>query len=126
MEEHVEPKVGDPRQEPDEVSSAPTLDEEKRERVLIWKIDLHVLPVVVFLYLFSFLDRGAWVRSPLSMDTELTLYPGSEYRQCSVVWVRRGPWPGRGPVPGGRVYPLCDILCMSNAMGSLLGLADPH
>ncbi|KAJ5092520.1 hypothetical protein NUU61_007390 [Penicillium alfredii] len=57
MEGHVEPKVGDPRQEPDEVRSAPTLDEEKRERVLIWKIDLHVLPVVVFLYLFSFLDR---------------------------------------------------------------------
>lgn len=43
---------------PDELSSGPTLDEEKIERSLIQKIDLHILPFVVLLYLFSFLDRG--------------------------------------------------------------------
>lgn len=32
--------------------------EEKREKHLIRKIDLHILPFVVLLYLFSFLDRG--------------------------------------------------------------------
>lgn len=45
---------------PDEVSSGPTLDEEKIERSLVRKIDLHILPFVVLLYLFSFLDRGKW------------------------------------------------------------------
>lgn len=35
-----------------------TAEEEKQERVLIRKIDLHILPFVVLLYLFSFLDRG--------------------------------------------------------------------
>ncbi|KAJ5298256.1 uncharacterized protein N7443_006376 [Penicillium atrosanguineum] len=34
-----------------------TAEEEKQERVLIRKIDLHILPFVVLLYLFSFLDR---------------------------------------------------------------------
>ncbi|KAJ5325831.1 hypothetical protein MYU51_001175 [Penicillium brevicompactum] len=42
---------------PDEVSSGPTLDEEKIERSLVRKIDIHILPFVVLLYLFSFLDR---------------------------------------------------------------------
>jgi hypothetical protein len=45
---------------PDGVSSGPTLDEEKIERSLIRKIDIHILPFVVLLYLFSFLDRGTW------------------------------------------------------------------
>lgn len=30
----------------------------KREQKLIRKMDLHILPFVVLLYLFSFLDRG--------------------------------------------------------------------
>jgi Zn-finger domain-containing protein len=38
------------------VSEDSTLDE-KRERLLIRKIDYHILPLVVLLYLFSFLDR---------------------------------------------------------------------
>jgi hypothetical protein len=42
----------------DETSSVPTDEEEKMERNLIWKIDLHIIPFVVLLYLFSFLDRG--------------------------------------------------------------------
>jgi hypothetical protein len=43
---------------PDEVSSGPTLDEEKIEKTVIRKIDMHILPFVVLVYLFSFLDRG--------------------------------------------------------------------
>jgi hypothetical protein len=42
----------------DEASSVPTVEEEKMERNLIWKMDLYILPFVVLLYLFSFLDRG--------------------------------------------------------------------
>lgn len=48
----AEPELGD------ETSSVPTVEEEKMERNLIWKIDLYILPFVVLLYLFSFLDRG--------------------------------------------------------------------
>lgn len=32
--------------------------DERKEKQLIWKIDMHILPFVVLLYLFSFLDRG--------------------------------------------------------------------
>jgi hypothetical protein len=46
---------------PDEVSSGPTLDEERIEKSLIRKIDIHILPFVVLLYLFSFLDRGTCI-----------------------------------------------------------------
>ncbi|KAJ6087867.1 hypothetical protein N7467_006781 [Penicillium canescens] len=38
-------------------SSVPTLDEEQAERTVIRKIDIHILPFIVLLYLFSFLDR---------------------------------------------------------------------
>lgn len=61
---HAEPHPGSPNDQdvPDEMSSGPTLDEEKIEKSLIRKIDLHILPIVVLLYLFSFLDRGTWGR----------------------------------------------------------------
>lgn len=42
----------------DEASLVLTVEEEKMERNLIWKMDLYILPFVVLLYLFSFLDRG--------------------------------------------------------------------
>ncbi|KAJ5143480.1 Major facilitator superfamily domain general substrate transporter [Penicillium bovifimosum] len=55
---HAEPGMGSLNdQEPDAVDAGPTLLEEQTEKVLIRKIDLHVLPFVVLLYLFSFLDR---------------------------------------------------------------------
>lgn len=42
----------------DSNDSALSLLDEKREKHLIRKIDLHIIPFVVLLYLFSFLDRG--------------------------------------------------------------------
>lgn len=57
--EPVKPREPEPELA-DETSSLPTVEEEKMERSLIWKIDLHILPFVVLLYLFSFLDRGEW------------------------------------------------------------------
>lgn len=62
MEGQAKGDVGPPRAaepEPElELESSADEDEEKRVRTLIWKIDLHILPFVVLLYLFSFLDRG--------------------------------------------------------------------
>lgn len=65
----IEPGVSD------EASSAPTMttEEEKREKTLVWKIDLHILPFVVLLYLFSFLDRGLSSDSPSVFYQMLTL-----------------------------------------------------
>ncbi|KAJ5180090.1 hypothetical protein N7492_003300 [Penicillium capsulatum] len=52
------PAASVPEPELDEARSAPSShDEEKKVRLVIWKIDLHILPFVVLLYLFSFLDR---------------------------------------------------------------------
>lgn len=66
MEGHTEPRVDlspvrPSKAEPelaDEASSVPTVEEEKMERNLIRRMDLYILPFVVLLYLFSFLDRG--------------------------------------------------------------------
>lgn len=45
-----------------ENNSEPSIEHQdgdgKREQKLIRKMDLHILPFVVLLYLFSFLDRG--------------------------------------------------------------------
>lgn len=35
----------------------PVVDE-KRQKALLWKLDCHIIPLVVVLYLLSFLDRG--------------------------------------------------------------------
>ncbi|RDH30427.1 hypothetical protein BDQ94DRAFT_181713 [Aspergillus welwitschiae] len=64
-------QFGGSMDEGDSNDSALSLLDEKREKHLIRKIDLHIIPFVVLLYLFSFLDRG------------------------------------------GRVYFICDLLCMS-------------
>jgi hypothetical protein len=55
---HAEPDTGSPNDQhvSDEISLGPTL-EGQIEKTLIRKIDLHILPIVVLLYLFSFLDR---------------------------------------------------------------------
>ena len=62
MEGQAKGDVGPPRAaepEPElELETSADEDEEKRVRTLIWNIDLHILPFVVLLYLFSFLDRG--------------------------------------------------------------------
>ncbi|KAJ5889521.1 hypothetical protein N7504_010331 [Penicillium tannophilum] len=63
MEGHVQPEkdVGPPRtNDPellDEINSTSKAEEKRLERVLTRKIDLHILPFVVLIYLFSFLDR---------------------------------------------------------------------
>ncbi|KAJ5946049.1 hypothetical protein N7454_002888 [Penicillium verhagenii] len=59
--QEAEKDVGPPRtNDPeflDEFNSISTAQEEKLERSLIRKIDVHILPFIVLLYLFSFLDR---------------------------------------------------------------------
>lgn len=53
----------------EDVSPGPPEIDEKKERKLIWKMDLHILPFVVLLYLFSFLDRGVYgLISPFLRD----------------------------------------------------------
>lgn len=45
----------------------------KKERALVWKFDLHILPILAVMYLFNSLDKSNLGRSPaspneLSMD----------------------------------------------------------
>lgn len=56
------------------VSENSILDE-KRERLLIRKIDFYILPLVVLLYLFSFLDRGRLWICLVYLISALTLGP---------------------------------------------------
>lgn len=73
MESQREPKVDveSPEKGPDfsqdDASSGMPVIDEKKERKLIWKMDLHILPFVVLLYLFSFLDRGMSDFTAISM-----------------------------------------------------------
>jgi hypothetical protein len=97
MEGQIEAKgdrdVGPPVIHDDETSEAPTILEEKMERTLVRKIDMNILPVVVLLYLFSFLDRGEWCHSdslfylrPTPGTVTLTKGFCSEYWKCSFIW----------------------------------------
>lgn len=48
-----------------------TTEDEKRVKKLIQKMDLHILPFMVLLYLFSFLDRGTQLTHPPVLDTDI-------------------------------------------------------
>jgi len=66
MEQHREPKLDVESPPPGVIwrdTSEPSIapDEAKREQRLIRKMDFYILPFVVLLYLFSFLDRGAFL-----------------------------------------------------------------
>lgn len=39
-------------------ASATELPESEIERALVRKVDMHIIPLIILLYLFSFLDRG--------------------------------------------------------------------
>lgn len=70
----------------------PSIDE-KAEKKLIRKMDMYILPFVVLLYLFSFLDRGIlpsyFVQQLLTIDAKSTLemlgYTG--WRRTWAWWV---------------------------------------
>jgi hypothetical protein len=66
MESRSEPKDiespgrGNNAIEPGADDSGSSFLEGEKEKHLIRKIDMHILPLVVLLYLFSFLDRGSF------------------------------------------------------------------
>lgn len=56
------------------------------ERALLWKMDLHLLPLFAILYLLSFLDRGNIGNAKIEgLDTDLNL-KGSEYNLCLTIF----------------------------------------
>lgn len=52
------PQQGSNMRTPQENDTGSSFLEGESEKHLLWKIDMHILPMVVLLYLFSFLDRG--------------------------------------------------------------------
>lgn len=103
----------------DEASEVPTILEEKMERTLVRKIDLNILPVVVLLYLFSFLDRGEWCHSDslfgLRPTTQLTTN-SSKYWKRSPIWPGRGSRIGWGSIPDFGFDPFCYLLRMQKPL----------
>ena len=107
-----------------------------RERIaLTRKLDAQLIPVIMLLYLFSFLDRGTqkkkntppWKPSPVtrpfslpffsapeshglgSMERNLTSMD-SEYWERATIQLGGRSWSHREPVPSLRVYSLRHIL----------------
>lgn len=49
---------GDSKNAPMDPTSATDLPESAIEKALVRKVDMHIIPLIILLYLFSFLDRG--------------------------------------------------------------------
>lgn len=118
----VKPVKADPELA-DETSSVPTVEEEKMERNLIWKIDLYILPFVVLLYLFSFLDRGMLAHFFILTHggimipcKDRILNSGSKHWKCTAIRSGRRLGSSRGPIPNRSVDFIRHLLCtfMSN------------
>lgn len=58
MEDRREPKTEELQPAGEKSQTSATAVHNAKEQRLIRKMDLHILPFVVLLYLFSFLDRG--------------------------------------------------------------------
>jgi hypothetical protein len=50
--------AGDSKYAPAHPTSATELPETAVEKALVRKVDMHIIPLIILLYLFSFLDRG--------------------------------------------------------------------
>lgn len=48
----------DSKNAPMNPTSATDLPESAIEKALVRKVDMHIIPLIILLYLFSFLDRG--------------------------------------------------------------------
>lgn len=59
----------------------PAIDKRK-ERQLVRKFDLYIVPVVSLLYLFSFLDRCGVNSSSYRLNLSTNITTKSEHRQC--------------------------------------------
>lgn len=56
------------------------------EKALLWKVDLHLLPLFSILYLLSFLDRGNIGNAKIEgLDTDLNL-KGNQYNLCLTIF----------------------------------------
>ena len=98
---------------PDGGNSEASIDEEAKEKRLIRKIDIYVLPFVVLLYLFSFLDRGT-LRCRVILGLCLTIR--SEHWKCPTIRTRGGSRLGRESVSGGSIYHVHHILRMLSCL----------
>lgn len=49
---------GDSKNAPMDPTLATDLSESAIEKALVRKVDMHIIPLIILLYLFSFLDRG--------------------------------------------------------------------
>lgn len=50
--------AGDSKHAPTHPTSITELPETAVEKALVRKVDMHIIPLIILLYLFSFLDRG--------------------------------------------------------------------
>lgn len=78
-----------------EASIAPIHDKESNydelvdyatERALVRKLDMRIVPMMMLMYLMSFMDRGKLAQCHLK-DIYTDKHPtNSQHRQCPIVW----------------------------------------
>jgi MFS family permease len=85
----------------------------KRERKLVLKMDLHLVPLIMLLYAFSFLDR--YVTPSKAKRTPTKSYQ-SQHWKCAAIQHGERPRSGRKSVPSGCVSCLCDLCPVRNAI----------
>ena len=86
----------------------PVIDKRK-ERQLVRKLDLYIVPVVMLLYLFSFLDRLVVFQTLTLNSPALTTQPKSQHRQCKALRPRSRPRHVPRSVPSRRLSPLRNL-----------------
>lgn len=80
------------------------------EKKLVRKLDLNIIPIVMLLYLFSFLDRQVfYCFQPDETWLEKANDQKSQYRQCQIVWDGRRFGACAKSVPDSRISSFCDL-----------------
>lgn len=88
------------------------------EQKLIRKLDRHIIPIVMLLYVFSFLDRQVNRMDVSSMTVFSLMARKCQCWECETVWDGRRPWLERRPISDRFVAPLCNLLFVRDSKQS--------
>lgn len=105
----------DSQDEVEAIRAIAGLDKET-ERKLLRKLDIRIVPMVMWMYLMCFMDRGMTIHTPLPREDTVLTHHLSDHRQCPTLRHGRRLGHDGQRLPAVRVdsvrYLLCECLCV--------------
>ena len=84
---------------------------QEREQALLRKLDVRIIPMIMWMYLMSFMDRGKnYANTTNILRRKLSDMKGSQYRKCQTLRIGGRFGSCREPISDFSIHSLRDIL----------------